>query len=68
MKNEYALASPFLYDHKRAYFSNYDITTFPINITLDENGVVLDMLSGSMLKEDFQEIIEFNKQSSRRTN
>ena len=68
MKNEYALASPFLYDHKSAYFSNYDITTFPFNITLDENGVVLDMLSGSMLKEDFQEIIEFNKQSSRRTN
>jgi len=68
MKNENNLASPFLYDHKRAYFSNYDITTFPFNITLDENGVVLDMLSGAMWKEDFQEIIEFNKLAVAKTN
>jgi peroxiredoxin len=68
MKNENNLASPFLYDHKRAYFSNYDITTFPFNITLDENGVVLDMLSGSMWKEDFREIIEFNKRAGAKTN
>lgn len=61
MKNENGLTSPFLYDHKRAFFSNYDITTYPFNITLDENGVVLDMLSGAMWKEDFEEIIEFNK-------
>ena len=68
MKNEYGLTSPFLYDHKRAFFSNYDINTYPFNITLDENGVVLDMLSGSMWKDDFREIIEFNKQSAAITN
>jgi hypothetical protein len=61
IKTENNLASPFVYDHKRAYFSQFDITTFPFNITLDSNGVVLDMLSGAMWKDDFQEIIEFNK-------
>ncbi len=64
MKNENGLTSPFLYDHKRVYFSNYDITTFPFNITLDENGVVLDMLSGAMWKKDFGEIIEYTRSSA----
>ncbi len=68
MKKEYGLTSPFLYGHKRAFFSQYDITTFPFNITLDENGVVLDMLSGAMWKDDFQEIIEYNKLSSTANN
>ncbi len=68
MKNENGLASPFLYDHKRVYFSNYDITTFPFNITLDENGVVLDMLSGAMWKDHFREIIEYNRTAVPSTN
>ncbi len=64
MKKEYGLTSPFLYDHKRAFFSNYDITTFQFNITLNEHGVVLDMLSGAMLKDDFEEIIKYNKRTA----
>lgn len=33
-----------------------------------EKGVILEMLSGSMRKDDFREIIEFNRQSAKRTN
>jgi len=64
MKEETGLNSYFLYDHKNAYFSRFDIRTYPFNITLDKNGVVLDMLAGEMWKEDFEEIIEFNNQAS----
>ncbi|MGH9878907.1 MAG: peroxiredoxin family protein [Nitrososphaerales archaeon] len=68
MKVENGLTSPFLYDHKGGYFSKYDIHTFPFNITLDSQGVVLDMLSGAMWKEDFQKIIESNKLIGATTN
>ncbi len=68
IKKENNLYSPFLYDHKRAYFSQFDISTYPFNITLDKNGVVLDMLAGAMWKNDFEEIIEYNKLSSTANN
>jgi len=68
MKKETGLVTRFLYDHRRAYFSKYDISTFPFNITLNEKGVVLDMLSGPMLKEDFEEIINYNKSLASKRN
>ena len=61
MQETYNVTVPILYDHRRAYLSQYNIFTFPFNITIDKNGVVLDMMAGPMLAEDFREIIEFNQ-------
>jgi peroxiredoxin len=68
VKKKLGLESLFLYDHKKEYFSQFDITVYPFNITLDENGVVLDLLAGSMLKEDFLEIIKINELAEMATN
>ena len=61
MQKTYNVTVPVLYDHRRAYLSQYNIFTFPFNITIDKNGVVLDMLAGTMSAEDFREIIEYNQ-------
>ena len=61
MQETYNITVPFLYDHRKEYLSQYNIFTFPFNITIDKNGVVLDMLAGYMLAEDFREIIEYNQ-------
>ena len=61
MQETYNVTVPVLYDHRRVYLSQYNIFTFPFNITIDKNGVVLDMMAGSMLAEDFREIIEYNQ-------
>lgn len=61
MQETYNVTVPVLYDHRRAYLSQYNIFTFPFNITIDKNAVVLDMMAGSMLAEDFREIIEYNQ-------
>lgn len=61
MQETYNVKVPILYDHRKAYLSQYNIFTFPFNITIDKNGVVLDMMAGSMLAEDFREIIEYNQ-------
>lgn len=61
MQETYNVTVPILYDHRRVYLSQYNIFTFPFNITIDKNGVVLDMMAGSMLAEDFREIIEYNQ-------
>jgi peroxiredoxin len=68
IKNEFELKSPILYDHRNTYFSRYDIFTFPFNITVNKQGVILEMLTGTLLKEDFEEIIEYNKKSEQKLN
>jgi peroxiredoxin len=63
IRDKYAISGPFLYDHRADYFSQFDISTSPFNITINKNRVVLDVLSGEMWKEDFEEIIEFNRKA-----
>jgi len=64
MQKEMDIESPFLYDQETAYFSQFDITTSPFNIIVNKDGVVLDMLAGKMLKDEFQEIIDYNRQTA----
>ncbi len=63
MQAETGLSSPLLYDHRKEWITNYQITDFPFNIIVDENLVIQDIILGGILEQELATIIGGNRRS-----
>lgn len=57
IKMETGMPATFLYDHRAAYLSHYGVDTYPFNIIIDSNMIVLDVFGGGLTQADLEKVL-----------
>lgn len=58
IKQETSMPAAFLYDHRAAYLSRYDVNAYPFNIIIDSNRVVLDVFGCGLTQSDLEKVLQ----------
>jgi peroxiredoxin len=56
LRDRYELSSPLLYDYQGFFRENLNIFTFPFNMVVDENLVIVEIKAGSLTPDEVVEI------------